>query len=247
MSALGYYWLCAGCFFATLVGAGGVIGIIQPGRSIMQLTREVDTEGFREVLSSKAIVERRNANLWLLIGTIVLDFALFILLLATHTPLSVDPALLVLCLLVPTIALGIGQYRIQTLSQTISQPRVFIEPFPISRGVPLQIRVSVQARRPLSHLHVRAWILCTETSVIFLRRQNLAVRRNVVEYVAADRDGSNIAAGDQLSINTRITISTGTPPSGSATVEGFPNYRWIVHLQLVGSLKYSVDFPLEVG
>ena len=246
-SALAFDWLFAGSFFPAVIGAGGLLGIIRPTRKSMELTAQVDAQGFREVLSGKPIDQRRSANLLLLITSIVLAIAMSMNVLRARGPVSGDRMLFITTLWVPVVILAIVQRRIWNLSSAITQPRLFIQPFPINRGTPLRIRLSVQAKQPLGHLHVRAWLLCTETTVLFLRRQNLAVRKNVVEYIAVEEEQTKLAAGALLEVNSRLTISAGTPASGSASVIGYPNYEWTLHVEITGSRKLITDFPLEVG
>jgi hypothetical protein len=244
---LAYYWLLVGTFFSAVIGAGGLLGFIRPSRQIMQLTAVLDPQGFREVLSGKTLAERRNANLLLLGTGLLLAIALPICLLHSRGSLSGDCTIFILCLSAVVAVLAIVQWRLWLVSSHITQPRMFIEPFPINRGVPLQIRVEAQVKKPIDRLHIRAWVLCTETSVLYLRRQNLALRKNVVEHIAAEQEQTHLDAGASVSLSHRMTISAGTPASGSAAVDGFPNYQWIFHLELKGTHQLLADFPLEVG
>jgi len=245
--AVAFHCLFAGSVFATVIGAGGLLRIIRPTAPIMELTAQSDPHGFREVLSGKSVATRRNANLLLLATSIALGLALPLNLLRTHEPISIDFFVFIVCISTPVVILGIRQWRIRQLSIAIAQPRLFIEPFPINRGIPLHIRVAVEIKQPLAQLHIRAWLICRETTVLFLRRQNLAVRKNVVEYLAAEQQHATLAAGASLSVSSRFTISEGTPASGSAAVDGFPDYQWLLHCEFTGSRKCFEDFPLEVG
>lgn len=244
---LAYHWLLAGSFFPALIGAGGLLGFIRLNRQVMELTPEAHAGGFREVLSGKTIAESRNNNLLLLSSGVVLDLALSISQLTIRGPATGDRLLFTACLTLPVIVLGIAQWRLWLVLRDVTQPRLFVEPFPINRGIPVTIRVEAQVKRPLDRLHLRVWLLCTETTVLYLRRQNLALRKNVVEYVVADQQQSKLAAGASVGVSHQLTISTGTPASGSAAVDGFPNYQWRLHLELTGTLKLLADFPLEIG
>jgi hypothetical protein len=245
--AVAFHCLFAGSVFATVIGAGGLLRIIRPTGQIMELTAEADPHGFREVLSGKSIATRSNGNLLLLTTGIALAVALPLNLLRTHEPISLDFLAFILCICTPVVILSVRQWRIWQLSSAISQPRLFIEPFPINRGVPLQIRLTIEIKRPLEQLRIRAWLICRETTVLYLRRQTLAVRKNVVEYLAAEKQNTSAVPGESLSLSTRLTISEGTPTSGSAAVDGFPDYQWLLHCEFTGSRRCFADFPLEIG
>jgi len=246
-TALAYCCMFAASVFAAVVGAGGLLQVIRPPRKIMQLTPQAHADGFREVLSSKSIAERCRASLVLLTTAVVLDVTLAIKLLVFRGPPYGDELMVILLLSVPVAVFAIQWRRLWLLRTTLAQPRLFIQPFPINRGTPLQIRLESGAIRPLDRLHASAWLICIETNVFYLRRANLAVPKSVVEYIAAHREQSKLAAGDPFTASARVNLSTGTPASGSATVDGFPNYQWFIHLELSGSIKFIADFPLEIG
>ena len=243
---LAYYWLLAGSVFATVIGAGGLTGMIRMARRTMKVIPKVTADGFREVLSGKPIAERRTANLLLLTTGVVLDIALPINWLTAHGPVSGDGIAFILCLSTLVVILVVAQWRIWQLSSTLAQPRVFIQPFPISRGTPVQIRLAVEAKQPLKHLHVRAWLLCIETSLHHLGRRAHMMRENVVEYIAAEQEKSDLTAGSVLDASRRLTISSGTPATGKADVLSYPSFRWTLRLEFSGSRNYIADFPLEI-
>jgi len=167
--------------------------------------------------------------------------------LSTFGPISGDGVAFILCLSALVLILIIAQWQIWRLSSTLAQPRVFIQPVPIHRGAPLQIRMAVEAKQPLRHLHVRAWLLCTETNLQHLGRRTHVMRKNVVEYVAAEQEQSDLAAGTVLGVSRRLTISLGTPASGRADVTAYPNFQWFLRLEFTGSRNYIANFPLEIG
>jgi hypothetical protein len=244
---MAYHWLLAGSYFPAVIGAGGLLGLIRLNRQVMELTPQAHADGFREVLSGKSLAERWKTNLLLLGSALVLDLALSISQFQIREPATGDRLIFIACLTLPVIVLGIVQLRLWLFSKDITQPRLFVEPFPISRGVPLRIRVEAQVKRPTDRLHLRVWLLCTETTVLYLRRQNLALRKNIVEYVVAEKEEKSLAAGASVGVNHQLTISAGTPASGSAAVDGYPHYQWQLHLELTGALKLLADFPLEIG
>jgi hypothetical protein len=244
---LAYDFLFAGGFYGALIGAGGMLGIVRPKRRAMRIAGVAEADGFKEVLSGKSIAERRSENLLMLIGGVFLAVALSVNKFKAHATMSIDLAIFIFGLLAPVVFLVIQLVRIWQLSRAVAQPRIFVAPIPIRRGAPLQIRLAVEAKRPLERLSLRAWLLCIETDVVFHDRRTRFPRENVVERVAADQDQENVAAGEVVSTSFRLTISKGTPQSGKFSIRRYPHYQWLLHLELSGSRNYITEYPLEIN
>ena len=73
--------------------------------------------------------------------------------------------------------------------------------------------------------------------VTALRLLSTPVRANRHPIVRDPRSGSE---------RTRMN-PTAPPASGSAAVDGFLNYQWLLHCEFTGSLTFVVDLPLEIG
>ncbi len=242
------YVLSCITLFAAAAGIALLLGLVTPGSTTMRAV-PLDADGWQLLLPSSTIRRRRRNVAILLLVSGVPTAAVLGHYLRVVRPLDVRNCLLLALLVLVPILVELTLFvRAHLLSRHISDARLQINPAPMNRYQPLQLRAELDAYYPLRVTSLRARVVCIEH---FKERHGgkttygTRIHAEKTIQLAAD---ATVPAGQILAGEGQVAVDPGSSPPSRLPHAwgGYPSYTWEIRLNLAlaGAPDYHAVFPL---